>query len=174
MQTKRIYYAPLQKPKNTYQKHAKWPLRLNSLIFQNMMRKTNKKRNKKDHLKHMQTAINNTTVATVADQTATTKTAISADSNADYYATTEDNNYFLMPNFNCAIFIDDDNECIFMYDICGGEVLAHTEGKLKEVCKEMAKEIANNSNINLLDYGVEIIEDKYQLELYENASNAYL
>lgn len=123
----------------------------------------------------MQTALNNTTVATTADQTATTKRAISADNDADYYAITEDNNsYFLMQNFNCAIFVDDDNECIFMYDICGSEVLAHTEGKLKEVCKEMAEEITNNSNINLLDYGVEIIEEKYQLELCENANNAYL
>lgn len=123
----------------------------------------------------MQAVINNTTVATTADQTATTKTAISVANNANYYATTEDNNsYLLMQNFNCAIFIDDDNECIFMYDICGSEVLAHTEGKLKEVCKEMAEEITNNSNINLLDYGVEIIEEKYQLELYENANNVYL
>lgn len=72
-------------------------------------------------------------------------------------------NTLILKQFSCAVVVDYDNEIILAYDVQSNEILEHTEGKLTEICFAMANEINEYFHIDIKDFNVLIIEEKYDL-----------
>ncbi len=61
----------------------------------------------------------------------------------------------ILKEFNEAVVIDRDNEILLGYELDAfGEIDYSTEGRLVEVCSEMASEIEGWFGIRVCDYGV--------------------
>lgn len=69
----------------------------------------------------------------------------------------------MLNKYNCAVKKDDDNMLLLGYDIENDEYKDYTEGILREVCQDMADSIEETFSIKVKDYGVIIIEEKYDL-----------
>ncbi len=66
-------------------------------------------------------------------------------------------NILILPKFKEGIILDQENEALFSYDLnIDNEINYTTEGKLVEICSEMAKEIESYYGIRVGDYGVEV------------------
>ncbi len=69
----------------------------------------------------------------------------------------EEKNPLILPKFKEGIILDDENEVLFSYDLTvDNEINYTTEGKLVEVCSEMAEEIESHYGIRVGDYGIEV------------------
>lgn len=72
------------------------------------------------------------------------------------------NSPLIIPDFNEGIILDSENGVLLSYDLTtDNEINYTTEGKLMEVCSEMAGKIESHYGISVSDYGVEIKDVDY-------------
>lgn len=83
--------------------------------------------------------------------------------------------YLTMKKFHTVVTVDKEDGIILGYDINqeNDEPLLHTEGKIKEICKEMASEIEKHFDIKVKDFGVDIIEEIYDVDAKPDTTSYY-
>lgn len=71
-------------------------------------------------------------------------------------------NILILKQYNEAIMLDRDNDILLSYELTPScQINYTTEGKLVEVCTEMANEIEGYFGIRVIDYGVVIRDLEY-------------
>lgn len=79
-----------------------------------------------------------------------------------------ENTILVIKEFNTAIKIEDG--VIYGYDLNGDDVLFETEGKMTQVCVEIAEAIEDFYKIKLKDYNVAVIEDVIDIPSVNNTA----